>query len=49
DGPNELGDDDAATRDGTHAPDAAPGTNGAGRPSRHDQLSAPREGTTTNE
>jgi putative heme transporter len=45
-GPGEMG--------GQAAPDAAetpagPGTNGNGRPSRHDQLATPREATTTNE
>jgi hypothetical protein len=47
DGPGELGDD--AAPGAAEAPDGAPGTNGTGRPSRHDQLSTPREATTTNE
>jgi predicted PurR-regulated permease PerM len=47
-GEGELGGDGAAGPDAA-APAAGAGTNGNGRPSRHDQLSAPREATTTNE
>jgi predicted PurR-regulated permease PerM len=49
DGRNELGGDGPAGPDEGEAPDVGAGTNGNGRPSRHDQLSAPREATTTNE
>jgi predicted PurR-regulated permease PerM len=48
DGEGELG-GDGAGRTADEPPAAGSGTNGAGRPSRHDQLSAPREATTTNE
>jgi putative heme transporter len=48
DGEGELGADGAGGPT-AEPPAAGSGTNGAGRPSRHDQLSAPREATTTNE
>ena len=48
-GAGELGADGAAGPDAAAAPAAGSGTNGSARPSRHDQLSAPRPATTTNE